>query len=418
VEAVAGGEDIAGEAVAAFAGSSGQRSSVLREPNEQAVLEAIFRDGPITRPELATRTGLSRPAVAAAVRRLEQAGLVGAAGARGGRRGRKPMAYVLSDRAGFVVGVDIGGANVRVGAANLFGELICEEREPTAKETVRGTSAQIAEMVTRVVTRASADHARPLAIGISTPGVVDPAARVSALAYNLSEHGGFHAFSTIGERLGVPMFVENNVNLAAVGERWAGVARGVSTFVFVAVGAGVGMGIVIDDQLVRGVHGAAGEIAYLPSGSDPFDERHRLHGGLEDDVGAEGILAAFRSRSAAGGPAAGTAEEVFELAGDGDVHARAVVELVARRIGIAIATVCAVIDPELVVLGGGVGCNPSLIVPVRAAVASLRPLPTRIETSRLGGKAALYGAVAIALRHARAEVFRWLHPAPTALTVS
>jgi len=393
---------------------------LLRDPKEQAVLETIFREGPITRPELATRTRLSRPAVSGAVRRLEQAGLVSAAGARGGARGRKPMAYVLSDRAGFVVGVDIGGANVRVGAADLLGELICEEREPTAKETVRSISAQIAEMVTRVVARASADHERPLAIGISTPGVVDQArVRVSGLAYNLAEDGGFDAFSTIGERFGVPVLVENNVNLAAVGERWAGVARGVSTFVFVAIGAGVGMGIVIDERLVRGAHGAAGEIAYLPSGSAPFDKRHRLHGGLEDDVGAEGILEAFRSRSAADTRSApSTAEEVFELAADGDVHARAVVESVARRIGIAIATICAVIDPELVVLGGGVGCNPSLTVPVRAAVASLLPLPMRIETSRLGDKAALYGAVAIALRHARAEVFSWLRPARTALRVS
>jgi predicted NBD/HSP70 family sugar kinase/biotin operon repressor len=380
------------------------RSSLLRELNEQAVLETIFREGPITRPELAGRTGLSRPAVSAAVRRLEQAGLVGAAGARDGRRGRKPMSYVVSDRAGFVVGIDIGGANVRVGAANIFGELICDEREPTAKETTRRTSTQIMAMVGDVVTRASADHDRPLAIGISTPGVVDQeATRVTSLAYNLSADGDFDALSSIGERFGVPVLVENNVNLAAVGERWGGVARGVSTFAFVAIGAGVGMGIVIDDQLVRGAHGAAGEIAYLPSGSDPFAERHRLHGGLEDEIAAEGIRAAFAAASGEAAP--DSAQDVFELASAGDEHARAVVESVARRIGLAIATVGAVIDPELVVLGGGIGSNPALVAPVRAAVAGLLPLPMRVETSRLGDKAALYGAVAIALRRARGQVF-------------
>ena len=380
------------------------RSTFLRELNEQAVLETIFREGPITRPELAGRTGLSRPAVSAAVRRLEQSGLVGSAGARDGRRGRKPMSYVVSERAGFVVGVDIGGANLRVCAANIFGETVCEEREPTAKETTRRTSAQILSMVGDVVARASAEHERPLAIGISTPGVVDQAAsRVTSLAYNLSAGGEFDALDTIGERFGVPVLVDNNVNLAAVGERWSGVARGVSTFAFVGIGAGVGMGIVIDDQLVRGAHGAAGEIAYLPSGSNPFDERHRLHGGLEDEIGAEGILAAF---AAAGGePPPQSAQQVFELAGTGHEIARGVVEAVARRIGIAIATVGAVIDPELVVLGGGIGSNPALAVPVRAAVANLLPLPMRVETSRLGDKAALYGAVAIALRRARGQVF-------------
>ncbi len=380
------------------------RSSLLRELNEQAVLEAIFREGPITRPELAVRTKLSRPAVSAVVSRLEQAGLVRPAGARGGRRGRKPMSYVVSNRAGFVVGVDIGGANVRVGAANIFGELICDEREPTVKDTPRNTSAQIAAMVARVIDEASAEHERPLAIGISTPGVVDQASSRVSLAFNLSPGGEFDSLAVIGERFGVPVLVENNVNLAAVGERWAGVARGVSTFAFIAIGAGVGMGLVIDDELVRGAHGAAGEIGYLPTGSDPFDERHRVHGALEDEIGAAGILAALDGD---GGRAQRprSAQDVFELAERGDAGAREVVDAVTRRIGIAIATVVAVIDPELVVLGGGIGSNPSLVGPVRATVAALVPLVARIETSPLGERAALYGAIAIALRRARGQVF-------------
>jgi predicted NBD/HSP70 family sugar kinase/DNA-binding transcriptional ArsR family regulator len=379
------------------------RSSVLRELNDQAVLEAIFHEGPITRPELAARTSLSRPAISAVVSRLEQAGLVRANGARDGRRGRKPMAYVVSNRAGFVVGVDIGGANVRVGAANIFGELICDERESTAKDSPRSTSQQITAMVRRVVDDASVKHERPLAIGVSTPGVVDQdSRRVTSLAYNLSPGGDFDPLSAIGDRFGVPVLVENNVNLAAVGERWAGVARGVATFAFISIGAGVGMGVVIDDELVRGAHGAAGEIAYLPSGVNPFDERHRLHGGLEDEIGAAAILEALRGD---GDVPASSAEEVFELALEGSQGARSVVDRVAQRIGVAIATVCAVIDPALVVLGGGIGSNPALAAPVRATVAALLPVAVRIETSRLGENAALYGAIAIALRRARGHVF-------------
>ena len=95
------------------------------------------------------------------------------------------------------------------------------------------------------------------------------------------------------------MLVDNNVNLAAVGEKWFGLARGVSTLVYIAIGAGIGMGIIIDDELVRGAHGAAGEIGYLPLVGDPFDPRHRLHGGLEDEVAAAGILAAFAERRGA-----------------------------------------------------------------------------------------------------------------------
>src|SRR5438270_11423717 len=92
------------------------RLSLLRELGEQAVLETIFREGPITRPEIAAATSLSKPTVSSAVSRLEHAGLVHAVGTRAGQRGRRPVAYMVSDRAGFVIGGDIGGTHVRVAA--------------------------------------------------------------------------------------------------------------------------------------------------------------------------------------------------------------------------------------------------------------------------------------------------------------
>src|ERR1700757_196305 len=149
------------------------RLSLLRELGEQAVLETIFRKGPITRPEIAATTSLSKPTVSAAVSRLEQGGLVHAAGMRAGQRGRKPVSYVVSSRAGFVVGGDIGGSNVRVAAADLFGEPICDLKQPTAKDGSRAVGAQILEMVSEVIETAGAVHGRPLALGISSPGIVD-----------------------------------------------------------------------------------------------------------------------------------------------------------------------------------------------------------------------------------------------------
>src|SRR5436309_3827875 len=280
------------------------RLSLLRELGEQAVLETIFRKGPITRPEIATATSLSKPTVSAAVSRLEREGLVHASGRRTGQRGRKPVAYVVSSRAGFVVGADIGGTNVRVAAADLFGEAICDRKHPTAKDGSRAVGLQVLEMVSEVIDQAGAVHGRPLALGISAPGIVDQTSgRVTSLAYNVVPEGGFDPLEVIRDRFDLPVLVENNVNLAAVGEQWFGLARGVSTMVFIAIGAGIGMGIIIEDELVRGAHGAAGEIGYLPLVGDPFDPRHRLHGGLEDEVAAAGILTAFNERGGAGDPA-------------------------------------------------------------------------------------------------------------------
>src|SRR5438270_12436980 len=174
-----------GNGVAADGPGADSRLSLLRELGEQAVLETIFRSGPITRPEIAAATSLSKPTVSAAVSRLEQEGLVRAAGRRGGQRGRKPVAYVVSARAGFVVSGDIGGSNLRVAAADLFGEPLCDLKRPTAKDGSRAVGVQILEMVSEVIDQASAVHGRPLALGISAPGIVDQTSgRVTSLAYN------------------------------------------------------------------------------------------------------------------------------------------------------------------------------------------------------------------------------------------
>ncbi|MFL5861941.1 MAG: ROK family protein [Solirubrobacteraceae bacterium] len=366
------------------------------------MLETIFRQGPITRPEIAAATSLSKPTVSAAVSRLEREGLVRATGRRAGQRGRNPVAYVVSPRAGFVVGGDIGGSNVRVAAADLFGEPICDLRRPTVKDGSRAVGVQILDMVLEVINEASAIHGPPLALGISAPGIVDQTSgRVTSLAYNVAPDGGFDPLEVIRDRFELPVLVENNVNLAAVGEKWFGLARGVSTMVFIAIGAGIGMGIIIDNELVRGAHGAAGEIAYLPLSGDPFNPRHRLHGGLEDEIGAAGIVAAFNERRRADAREVTSVHEVFELAGGGDAAAQSVVDDVASRLGTAIATTCAILDPELVVLGGGIGASPLLLRPVRGAAAALVPITARIETSLLSERAALQGAIAIALQAAR-----------------
>jgi predicted NBD/HSP70 family sugar kinase len=383
---------------------SDSRLSMLRELGEQAVLETIFREGPITRPEISAATTLSKPTVSAAVSRLEHAGLVRAAGTRPGQRGRKPVAYVVSNRAGFVLGGDIGGTNLRVAAADLFGEPICDLQRPTTKDGSRAVGVQVLEMISEVIDQAGASHGRPLALGISAPGVIDRSSgRVTSLAYNVTPEGGFDPLEVIRDRFDVPVLVDNNVNLAAVGEKWFGLARGISTVVYIGIGAGIGMGVIIDNELVRGAHGAAGEIGYLPLVGDPFDPRHRLHGGLEDEVAASGILAAFKARG--GGEGATTsAHQVFELAASGDQTARAVIDHVASLVGAAIATVCAILDPELVVLGGGIGSNPLLLRPVRGAAAALVPITARIETSLLGDRAALQGAIAVALQAVRAQL--------------
>jgi predicted NBD/HSP70 family sugar kinase len=319
------------------------------------------------------------------------------AGERPGRRGRTPIAFTVNSSAGFVVGVDIGSTTLRVAAVDIYGEVLREDELETSKG--EAVDRQISGVVRRIDRALAPRYGELLAMGVSTPGVVDPATRrVTSLAWHVSDTGQLESLSTLESRFGVPVLVENDVNLAAVGEKWHGLARGVSTFLFISIGAGVGMGLVIDDDLFRGFHGAAGEIGYLPLAQDPFDAHHRRLGALEDEIGAAGILDAY-NRGA--GEAATSAREVFERAGGGDVVAQGVIESGAQRLGLAIATVCAVVDPELVVLGGRIGGSADLLPAVRATVARLLPLPMRIETSVLAERASLEGALVMGLREAR-----------------
>jgi predicted NBD/HSP70 family sugar kinase len=370
--------------------------------SEQAILETIFREGPITRPEIAERTNISKPTVSAVVERLVEADLVQAAGERPGRRGRTPLAFTVNSAAGIVIGVDIGSTRLRLSAVDIYGAVLKDLELETSRSGPREVEEQITNAVRSIDRELGGRHGELLAMGVSTPGVVDPeTSRVTSLAWHVSATGEFDSLATLGNRFGVPVLVDNDVNCAAVGEKWRGLAGGVSTFVVISIGAGVGMGIVIQDELFRGFHGAAGEIGYLPLARDPFDAHHRKLGGLEDEIAADGLVAAYRE---AGGTADAPAE-VFERSRAGDAPAVEVIETVAQRIGLAIATVCAVIDPELVVLGGRIGGAPDLLPAVRATVGRLLPLPTRIETSQLAERAALEGTLAMGLREARGRLF-------------
>ena len=205
----------------------------------------------------------------------------------------------------------------------------------------------------------------------------------------------------LGDLLGIDVTLENDVNLAAVGERWAGVARGVDDFAFLSVGTGMGMGLVLGGELHRGNHGAAGEVDWA------------LAGLAEDvDPSADGVAALGRTRCArrlgrnVARPSLRRPQPFSPPRGAAIPLGRTVVEEVARRIAAHIAPIAAVADPALVVLGGGLGTNGDLLLtPVRRLLAAWIPYPPRIEISSLGEAAVLMGALAVGLRSALDNVF-------------
>ena len=382
-------------------------ASVMRVMNERAVFERIRLLGPVSRPQLAEATGLSKPTISLALVNLERSGLVRHVGQSSGNSGRAALLYEMRPEAGWVVGVDVGRSWLRVALANLAGEVVLRRQERSQSRDAKKLVAQIGTVVSALAVEAGLSNEDVTYTVIGSPGVVDERSGAMRLAANLSGWNGPGVLDALRERLGPSLAVENDINLAALGEQAHGLGKGVQNFVFVSVGTGIGMGIVIDGQLHRGARGAAGEIGFLPLGdSEPSGEEasKRRRGSLESVASADAVVANARRL---GMRRVLTAKQVFESTRESDKAALAAVRVEAEHLARAVAAITSVLDPELVVLGGGIGRNGDLLIaPMERLLRRLlRMPPPPLMVSALGDDAVVLGALAIALARARENVF-------------
>ncbi|MFI9010158.1 ROK family protein [Actinosynnema sp. NPDC053489] len=373
----------------------------MRVLNQRAVLDRLRAGGPATRPQIAKDTGLSKPTVGQALLDLEQHGLVRPIGRTSTGPGRSAVLFEPNPAAGHVLGVDIGRQRIRLAVADLAGSVIARVDERNRCRSATALVRTVRELAARTAAEAGLSLADLVVKVVGTPGVPDPRDRALHHAPNLPGWERPGLLDDLEAGLGAGLVVENDANLAAVGEREHGAARGADVFVCLTVGTGIGMGIVVDGRLFRGAHGAAGEVGYLPHpGQSEEDGRQR---GQAEAAAAAGSVVALAKRR---GFPARSAREVFAAAKAGDERALAAVRDEAERLAFVVASVVAVVDPELVVLGGGVGSNTDLLQePLEAALRRVTPLVPRIVAGELGDAAVLSGAIAMGLRLARELVF-------------
>ena len=386
------------------------------------MLETVRRLGLASRTQIAASCGLSKPTVAQALGGLLRARLVREAGRSSGSQGRTAQLYELNARAGWVLGLDVGGEWVRAAVADLNGDIAARRDERARVRSARTLIEQIGEVAHGVLADANVPKRRVAHVTMGSPGVFEPTRRKLTLAESLPGWGRQGVVEALQETLDLNVSIENDVNVATVGEQLHGVGKGVANFVFLHVGVGVGLGLVLNGRLFRGATGAAGEVGYLPFGDqgDQGDQgdlgdgppdapprrakaKARKHDALGVTVGAEGVVAEARRRGMTGRL---TARTVFAAARRSDPVAQQVVELEARRIALTIATVVPVVDPELVVLGGGIGRNGDLLLePIEAELRTLSLFRPRVEASALGEEGSVLGAVAMALEQAQDRLF-------------
>lgn len=287
------------------------------------------------------------------------------------------------DAGWLVIGIDLGGTKLLGAVADADGAVLVEREVATG---FQDPVAQVSGLAEALLAELGADWGRLAQVVIGVPGVVDADGAVS-----LSPHVTFERAVSFADavtaRLGVPAFADNDANIAAYGEYSMQPEPRQSGVVLLTLGTGVGMGIVVNGEILRGAHGAAGEIGSMPYSNSVSSHEPRHY---EAPVSTSGILAAHR---AAGGQL-GTVREIFDAADAGDRSARVAVDQCLRDLANGLGVVVSLLDPGLIVLGGGIGARPGLAAQVASRLTTLVPTPCAVVASRLGTRAGLVGALA------------------------
>ncbi|WP_256258534.1 ROK family transcriptional regulator [Streptomyces mirabilis] len=350
-----------------------------------AVFAVLAQAGSATRPQLASLAGLSKPTVSAAVAELESARLATHSGTASSGTGRSAAVYGLGPASGSVLAVDLGPARTRVRGCALDGTLLAEAATPRARavDAVREALAAL-------------PPGAPLrAIVVAVGDVTEPDRTGAGMRPATAKARPVFDAVSVALPPGVPVHLENNVNCAALAEFHEGAARGRRTFGYLRIGVGIGLGIVIGGQVLRGANGAAGELARLPYPWD--DDREPRQEALEAYVGSQALLRrAAQAWRAGDGPRPRTVEGLFGLAAEGREPARGLVARHAADVGRLAAAVAAVLDPGLIVLGGSTGADPQLLPGVRTELGRLS-WPTEVVSSQIGDLGTVVGAARLAV---------------------
>ncbi|MFJ2024911.1 ROK family protein [Streptomyces sp. NPDC087897] len=369
----------------------------LHRANLERVVRAVRMAGSLTQAEIARSTGLSAATVSNIVRELKDGGTVEVTPTSAG--GRRARSVSLSGDAGIVIGVDFGHTHLRVAVGNLAHQVLAEESEPLDVDASSAEGFDRAEvLVKRLIEATGIGPDKVIGIGLGVPGPIDVESGTLGSTSILPGWTGINPSEELSGRLGVPVYVDNDANLGALGELVWGSGRGVKDLAYIKVASGVGAGLVIDGTIYRGPGGTAGEIGHITLDESGPVCRCGNRGCLETFTAARYVLPLLQPSH---GPGL-TMERVVQLAREGDPGCRRVIGDVGRHIGSGVANLCNLLNPSRVVLGGSLAEAGELVLgPIRDSVSRYAiPSAARqlsVLPGALGGRAEVLGALALVL---------------------
>ncbi|MFE6286436.1 ROK family protein [Streptomyces sp. NPDC057877] len=388
--------------------------SVLRAMNDRAALDLLLEHGSLSRTRIGKLTGLSKPTASQLLARLEAAGLVVVTGTSAGRPGPSAQLYALNARAAYAAGLDVNEHRVRAAVADITGAVVGEYELRTGGRTGTGVVRQVGDALDGAVKAAglTAGEVRRLVIG--TPGAFDPATGRLRYASHLP---GWHSPTLLAElaaALPMPFEYENDVNLVAIAEQRLGAARGHADFALLWNEEGIGAALVLGGRLHRGFTGGAGEVGFLPVPGTPLVRQvtKANSGGFQELAGVQAIprLALDVGIDTPERPYVPVASDLLARAAqahEDDSRYAELLDRYAERLATGLASLVAVLDPELIVLSGGVlvaGGEP-LRARVQSELADLAASRPRLVLTAVPGAPVLRGALESALATTRDEVF-------------
>ncbi len=324
--------------------SRGGRGAALR------VVDQLRRAPESTRADVVARTGLSRATVSAIVRDLERDGLleVVAAAEPHGRTGRRPEVLRLTRRAGAVLGVDFGHEHVRVAVGDLAGRMLAvRDRQVDVDRGMDEALAAASALAAEVIADAEVAQEEIVACGAGVPGPVDRASGRIGTTMILPGWSGTTLAVALEQHLGIPVVVENDANLGALGEHAVGVARGVDDVIYVKVSSGVGAGLISGGRLLHGGTGIAGEIGHVGVVPNGAPCRCGGRGCLETIVSAPAVRRQLHATAADELP-----DDLVAALGTADPRVARLLADAGRALGRVLANACHLLDPAMIVLGG------------------------------------------------------------------
>ncbi|MCX5400507.1 ROK family transcriptional regulator [Streptomyces sp. NBC_00102] len=369
----------------------------LHRANLERVVRAVRMAGSLTQAEIARSTGLSAATVSNIVRELKDGGTVEVTPTSAG--GRRARSVSLSGDAGVVIGVDFGHTHLRVAIGNLAHQVLAEESEPLDVDASSADGFGRAEaLVNRLIRTTGIGQDKVIGVGLGVPGPIDVESGTLGSTSILPGWTGINPSAELATRLGVPVYVDNDANLGALGELVWGSGRGVRDLAYIKVASGVGAGLVINGAIYRGPGGTAGEIGHITLDEAGPVCRCGNRGCLETFTAARYVLPLLRPSH---GPDL-TMDRVVQLAREGDPGCRRVIADVGRHIGSGVANLCNLLNPSRVVLGGSLAEAGELVLgPIRDSVARYSiPSAARqlsVLPGALGGRAEVLGALALVL---------------------